>query len=1429
MPILPSVSGGEMKAFGIGAGVGAVAGSAITGVIAHKIAKWRIRVKEEETLRSSYGIKEDQLMVTFGNEAHNFIDLFNKRITDDVLKGFASFDPSIAQAFESEVKEKCLPQKSERDPSIYNIHPIALTSIIGPHQQAGTLQTLNEILTTYMSEKGFQCDQYTAIAVSTCNIAFTMIKYIMELRKIPGDEAREKIEALEKSVDLMFDNMLKGALVEGRDSKAFTWLRQKFQSYGYDVLGTKRGGLVEIIREQMKEVFREAYADQERITATLISENVTLAVEGEFDAASEFILRATVAQAAQLPRGHITRSKLAANIAQYQLKGVHTPYNQGEGFVNLVEEHARHAALLHAQIDPANKDSVAEDPSAHFDRLMNLGGNQHFSRLWRRDMDLPIDAGRLQGVVAFEYALDSAKQINLYLKYLNIAAALQADLTRRLDRYGWEGLRKSGEFAYRMNLVNAFKERANEILEKELMSENRYFRLFLEESKSLNLPTAKAVFGEDVTSENLSVKPEAIICGVQGNSLPPFVTLATVAGQRQIYKENNDELSKLSVEGDKKQVVYNPTDLDQLMLVNLSLLVQDDPALIEKFREKEIAVYSASVNGLQDKVKEYNVQFSFNLLYRDYIKSNDKTVDINDLFVNYGNKKIKLRELIENINYNSQFSRYFICDDSGMFKLRQPVYFANVRELNAYNNVLTQFIGVLGTVSKENGKVDNDCRALLDSAFVTELNDIVNITQGLLNKTSPEKIRALEEEEKSQQILLLQAVIVKMNEDFIAMLDAQFTKVEELAQQNMAQLGESIASHYQQEVAKKREEMLATQKRLLEEMRSGLEDKQRSHDSQVKFMQELSAKVTSGYSEQSAVATDLFTRISTQLGDIISSNTARMRELEATLATAGEQKEAIEKLQRETSASLKLLEANHAELTKTHQELAGALASGEALQNSLVEFVTDLINSNKVSELSQKIQSLSGDIAQLSQTPETKSKSYTVIQEDLRALRGVAEYFNGMLVKAEELLNKHQADKSFEKINKAVQDQKEILAKNSEVIATLIGQVSQLQSQLAASHEREIGFLRTEIDQIRKTNEKLEAAQAELAKSKDALIQDKDKKIAELTQSIEQKESALIADRNRALQASYDRFYEDIKSRVDRFVQRQGDYLHKYEAFAKLASINMDDNPYKRQDFSLPDNVRNITADNYAVHQRILEDLLGRVDDASARLDKEDNDLIHANAVYHTKAEYEKRLAAQKAEAERVLGAQQAEAKQQLDSAVAEEKRRQSMEQQQSKNSFIDKYKPLYDIVLKFRYDFLDERMRKGGAKHFKLAQLCQKIDSTYQSASDDAEMRRLFVEFCALCMQKESNYRMFGKQTLTGKKFFEYFNHKSQDQNRRAINKALSLDGAQPLIANNPASGRYRYRDFAANVSGMIGGADQALADEFAAKNVTIHRYHRK
>jgi len=70
--------------------------------------------------------------------------------------------------------------------------------------------------------------------------------------------------------------------------------------------------------------------------------------------------------------------------------------------------------------------------------------------------------------------------INRYFKYVYIAAAMQADLSVRLNLYGKIGLLQSGELEYRKKLIDVFIWRAKSIVNNDILGEESYFRKFIE-------------------------------------------------------------------------------------------------------------------------------------------------------------------------------------------------------------------------------------------------------------------------------------------------------------------------------------------------------------------------------------------------------------------------------------------------------------------------------------------------------------------------------------------------------------------------------------------------------------------------------------------------------------------------------------------------------------------------------------------------------------------------------------------------------------------------------------------------------------------------------------------------------------------------------------------------------------------------------------
>jgi DNA repair exonuclease SbcCD ATPase subunit len=552
-----------------------------------------------------------------------------------------------------------------------------------------------------------------------------------------------------------------------------------------------------------------------------------------------------------------------------------------------------------------------------------------------------------------------------------------------------------------------------------------------------------------------------------------------------------------------------------------------------------------------------------------------------------------------------------------------------------------------------------------------------------------------------------------------------------------------------------------------------------------------------------------------------------MIELERTITDLETAKTKACAAELETKTELDKLKLNNIDLLRTSDQLDAAVAKGKITQDALINFVSELINSNKIMDLSAKVNNIEVKI----KTEEEKIFNYAEIEEEIRELKSIVKYFDEMLSKAESLIKDNQSIESFNEIIKTIEAQRNLLKDSTQVIEKLTEQVSILQKQLNMNQEREIAGLRKQVEDTNRLNKELSKAQKKLTESKDQIIKEKDQRIKEISSTISERERKLENELNKAYQNNYNEFFELIQKQLAKFHSDQQKYADDRGLFLNKGGDPQLLSDYEAIQFTMPDRVTNISKYNLEVSRNNLKSLQVSIDTQQLKIDKAKQILIQETVNHDSKLELEKKLRDEHASYQQKLNEQQAEQDTVLKSKTKKIKDQLKNQNTEKQREFENKFESFYRVIKKFDKDFLYKRgISQGGIKHAELRQLLGQITECYEYKTDADKMRELFIKFCALCMQKGDYFHSFFMQTTTGKNFFEAIIKNPESIN--AINKAIGTEGNGIVAMHKSDKGamnksRYRYRDFAIHISGLL--SEGSGLSVFSEKDVTAHYYMEK
>lgn len=157
------------------------------------------------------------------------------------------------------------------------------------------------------------------------------------------------------------------------------------------------------------------------------------------------------------------------------------------------------------------------------------------------------------------------------------------------------------------------------------------------------------------------------------------------------------------------------------------------------------------------------------------------------------------------------------------------------------------------------------------------------------------------------------------------------------------------------------------------------------------------------------------------------------------------------------------------------------------------------------------------------------------------------------------------------------------------------------------------------------------------------------------------------------------------------------------------------------------------------------------------------------------------------------------------------------------------KFSEKYDPCIKVLEKFLNGGRVTGNKKRMLENQLIEiqgiagpNANSTVEER--DKQMHIFLIKFCALCMQKQANFNSgLFMQTDTGEGLFGFLqaNNAAID----IINQALGTE-KNKIIEMDAGEGRYRYRDFAAKISGLLNTNKINALGNYTKNQITVHRY---
>jgi hypothetical protein len=318
----------------------------------------------------------------------------------------------------------------------------------------------------------------------------------------------------------------------------------------------------------------------------------------------------------------------------------------------------------------------------------------------------------------------------------------------------------------------------------------------MDKSAQINLDIAKKHFGNHITSDDIRqvATNERAVEGVPQNKLPHFTALNQMMYHQKSYERNVSAIDSVVSKVEKSQT-YSPSTQDQLLMMNLTLLTQDDPGLQKVLSNRGVETFSANLMIIKESINQFASTFNIPILGSDSLVEGKDSYNASNAFVTYNGSKMSLSEFIQNVN-TATYGKYFSFKND-VLTFNSPVYFDNINEMSKFSAGIAEFVSILKSVKTVDGKLDENCRKINNSKMIKNLEAVSNDVRRVLSIASPGYINELESQYKDRHILLLQSNIIKMNEEFTKTLEKQFELISSLVKKNSDKLGDEISKQYQ--------------------------------------------------------------------------------------------------------------------------------------------------------------------------------------------------------------------------------------------------------------------------------------------------------------------------------------------------------------------------------------------------------------------------------------------------------------------------------------------------------------------------------------------------------------------------------------------------------------------------------------------------------
>ena len=442
------------------AAISTVGGITVGATLASVIA-WYIhqsKITEEKRYRDI--LPTDELIQNRGKENEFDVTKIYERILEENLYPVIvdEYKQKRCENFIESVKKLALPQQLENTSESFIPSIGKALNENNEINESGVYETLFDLFKEYKGKD--KMDVYIAMMQVLENILILYKGFLVE-NLVAGEDESEKIKKINLAMINVVSTLANSPMFEHRDFRYAVWKTDR------EITLPKIINLLENIGKETIEIQQNlAIAKQGKEKQSAINK-ATLGIEEFFD-------RLGSKDTYQTDRYNMYLRK--DGILKYTTNSIQNSMNDPDDLVpNIIK---KHISNTYAVFKAPKIQSPKHSEFSYFNYLMNVT-NENLREENSRKALLPriatMTTDKFSKPLQSKDVESVASDIEECLKFFNIAQAMQADLNKRLDDYGWVNLCLTHEFQYRQKLIDIFLERAIEIAKDDILIENGYF------------------------------------------------------------------------------------------------------------------------------------------------------------------------------------------------------------------------------------------------------------------------------------------------------------------------------------------------------------------------------------------------------------------------------------------------------------------------------------------------------------------------------------------------------------------------------------------------------------------------------------------------------------------------------------------------------------------------------------------------------------------------------------------------------------------------------------------------------------------------------------------------------------------------------------------------------------------------------------------